>query len=122
MPPTGSLKGEAAAARLRLLPTASGRRPRKAYRITPRGQEQFLELLSADDSGDDERLFTLKLAFCRFLDPPRAWSSSLAAAPSSPIASTAPTGRVDRRSTATPAPSWSTAPDPPSATSSGSTT
>ncbi len=70
MPPTGSLKGEAAAARLRLLPTPSGRRPRKAYRITPRGQEQFLELLSADDTGDDERLFTLKLAFCRFLDAP----------------------------------------------------
>jgi DNA-binding PadR family transcriptional regulator len=70
MPPTGSLKGEAAAARLRLLPKPSGRRPRKAYRITPRGQAQFLELLSADDTGDDERLFTLKLAFCRFLDAP----------------------------------------------------
>lgn len=70
MPPTGSLKGEAAAARLRLLPGPSGRRPRKAYRITPRGQEHLVELLSADDTGDDERLFTLKLAFCRFLDAP----------------------------------------------------
>ena len=70
MPPTGSLKGEAAAARLRLLPSPSGRRPRKAYRITPRGQEQFLELLGADDGGDDERLFSLKLAFCRYLDAP----------------------------------------------------
>jgi DNA-binding PadR family transcriptional regulator len=70
MPPTGSLKGEAAAARLRLVPKASSRRPRKAYRITPRGQAQFIELLSADDTGDDERLFTLKLAFCRFLDAP----------------------------------------------------
>jgi DNA-binding PadR family transcriptional regulator len=69
MPATGSLKGEAAAARLRLVPSPSGRRPRKAYRITPRGQEQFLALLGADDGGDDERLFTLKLAFCRFLDP-----------------------------------------------------
>ena len=73
MPATGSLKGEAAAARLRLLPAGStrgpGRRPRKAYRITPRGQAQFLELLTADDGGDDERLFTLKLAFCRYLEP-----------------------------------------------------
>jgi DNA-binding PadR family transcriptional regulator len=69
MPATGSLKGEAAAARLRLVPSPTGRRPRKAYRITPRGQEQFLALLGADDTGDDERLFTLKLAFCRFLDP-----------------------------------------------------
>ena len=70
MPPTGSLKGEAAAARIRLLPSPTGRRPRKAYRITPRGHEQFIQLLSADDTGDDERLFTLKLAFCRFLDAP----------------------------------------------------
>jgi DNA-binding PadR family transcriptional regulator len=70
MPPTGSLKGEAAAARLRIRPSATGRRPRKAYRITRRGQEQLVELLSADDTGDDERLFTLKLAFCRFLDAP----------------------------------------------------
>src|SRR4051812_4766924 len=69
MPATGSLKGEAAAARLRLVPAATGRRIRKAYRITPFGQEQFLELLTADDGGDDERLFSLKLAFCRFLDP-----------------------------------------------------
>jgi DNA-binding PadR family transcriptional regulator len=69
MPATGSLKGEAAAARLRLLPTATGRRPRKAYRITPRGEEQFLELLRADDGGEDERQFTLKLVFCRYLDP-----------------------------------------------------
>jgi DNA-binding PadR family transcriptional regulator len=70
MPATGSLKGEAAAARLRLVPTPAGRRTRKAYRITPVGQEQFLALLTAEDVGDDERLFSLKLAFCRFLDPP----------------------------------------------------
>lgn len=69
MPATGSLKGEAAAARLRLVPAPAGRRTRKAYRITPFGQEQFLALLTADDVGDDERLFSLKLAFCRFLDP-----------------------------------------------------
>jgi DNA-binding PadR family transcriptional regulator len=69
MPATGSLKGEAAASRLRLVPAPAGRRTRKAYRITPFGQEQFLTLLTADDVGDDERLFTLKLSFCRFLDP-----------------------------------------------------
>jgi DNA-binding PadR family transcriptional regulator len=70
IPATGSLKGEAAAARLRLVPAPAGRRTRKAYRITPIGQEQFLTLLSAEDVGDDERLFSVKLAFCRFLDPP----------------------------------------------------
>jgi DNA-binding PadR family transcriptional regulator len=69
MPATGSLKGEAAAARLRLVPAPAGRRTRKAYRITPIGQDQFQRLLTADDGGDDERLFSLKLAFCRFLDP-----------------------------------------------------
>jgi DNA-binding PadR family transcriptional regulator len=69
IPATGSLKGEAAAARLRLVPAPAGRRTRKAYRITPFGQEQFLALLTADDGGDDERLFSVKLAFCRFLDP-----------------------------------------------------
>jgi DNA-binding PadR family transcriptional regulator len=74
MPATGSLKGEAAAARLRLLPPGtsrgSGRRPRKAYRITESGQQQFHALLAADDAGDDDRVFTLKLAFCRYLDAP----------------------------------------------------
>jgi DNA-binding PadR family transcriptional regulator len=72
MPATGSLKGEAAAARLRLVPggsgRGSGRRPRKAYRITPLGREHFLALLRADDGAEDERLFTLKLALCRYLD------------------------------------------------------
>jgi DNA-binding PadR family transcriptional regulator len=69
MPATGSLKGEAAAARLRLVPAAKGGRTRQAYRITPVGREQFQALLAADDGADDERLFTVKLAFCRFLDP-----------------------------------------------------
>lgn len=68
-PATGSLDGEAAAARLRLVPGATGRRARKAYRITPVGERHFAELLAADDGGDDERLFSLKLAFCRHLDP-----------------------------------------------------
>jgi DNA-binding PadR family transcriptional regulator len=69
MPATGSLKGEAAASRLRLVPPAKGGRARKAYRITPAGREQFQALLAADDGADDERLFAVKLAFCRFLEP-----------------------------------------------------
>lgn len=69
VPATGSLDGEAAAARLRIVPGGTGRRARKAYRITPAGELHFAELLAADDAGDDERLFSLKLAFCRHLDP-----------------------------------------------------
>jgi DNA-binding PadR family transcriptional regulator len=69
MPATGSHTGAAAAPRLRLAPGGGGPRPRKAYRITERGHAQFHELLAADDGGEDERLFTLKLAFCRYLEP-----------------------------------------------------
>jgi DNA-binding PadR family transcriptional regulator len=49
-------------------PAGSSRRPRKAYRITPDGQERFIALLTTEHDGDDGRLFTLKLAFCRYLD------------------------------------------------------
>jgi DNA-binding PadR family transcriptional regulator len=69
IPSTGSVKGEAAAARLRRLPTP-GRRNRKAYRITARGDDLFTELLTADDGNDTDREFALKLAFCRFLPVP----------------------------------------------------
>jgi DNA-binding PadR family transcriptional regulator len=65
IPATGSISGEAAAARLRRLPTP-GRRNKKAYRITPKGDEVFARLLTAPDTGADaERIFTLKFAFCR---------------------------------------------------------
>lgn len=64
--PTGSLKGDLAAAR-----RAGGRvarptrRTRKAYRITAVGHARFEELLLADDPQvDDEKAFALKLAFC----------------------------------------------------------
>ena len=65
--PTGSLTGDLAAARQRrrVRPT---RRTRKAYRITDRGRALFAELLT-DASGDDERVFALKLSFCRYLEP-----------------------------------------------------
>ena len=44
----------------------SGRRTRKAYRITEHGEAMLVELLLADDErADDEKAFALKLAFCR---------------------------------------------------------
>jgi DNA-binding PadR family transcriptional regulator len=68
MPATGSIDGETAAARLRRLPKPT-RRTRKQYRLTPRGQELFAELLTTDDApgADEEKAFALKFAFCRHL-------------------------------------------------------
>jgi hypothetical protein len=70
MPSTGSIAGEAAAARLRLPLRRSGR-TRKAYRIASTGQTLFSELLRADPApgADENRAFALKLAFCRHLEP-----------------------------------------------------
>jgi DNA-binding PadR family transcriptional regulator len=62
---TGSVKGDLAAARVRRRPRA-GLRTRKAYRITPTGEQLFDQLLT-DESDDDERSFALKLSFCRHL-------------------------------------------------------
>ena len=46
-----------------------GRR-RKVYRITPQGEALFAELLLADTAtADDEKAFSLKFAFCRYLPP-----------------------------------------------------
>ena len=71
IPATGSIAGEAAAARLRRPLRRSGR-TRKAYRIAAAGQALFNELLKADPApgSDENRAFALKLAFCRHLDPP----------------------------------------------------
>jgi DNA-binding PadR family transcriptional regulator len=71
IPATGSIAGEAAAARLRRPLRRSGR-TRKAYRIASAGQTLFSELLRADPAPgtDENRAFALKLAFCRHLDPP----------------------------------------------------
>ncbi|MCU1457082.1 MAG: putative transcriptional regulator [Actinomycetia bacterium] len=70
VPSTGSVAGEAAAARLRRMAKPS-RRTRKAYRITPQGEALFAELLADDGPNtDDERSFTLKLAFARHLPQP----------------------------------------------------
>lgn len=70
IPATGSISGEAAAARLRR-PLRRGGRNRKAYRIASRGQALFEKLLRADTGpgGDDDRAFALKLVFCRHLEP-----------------------------------------------------
>lgn len=66
-PMTGSLGGELAAFRARRGATTAAGRGRKVYGITERGQELFEELLAADAASDDDRTFTLKLAFARFL-------------------------------------------------------
>jgi DNA-binding PadR family transcriptional regulator len=70
-PMTGSLAGEAAAFRSRIAGKRQvGGRSRKVYGITERGEHLFEELLAADTaSGDDDRAFNLKLAFCRYLPP-----------------------------------------------------
>lgn len=70
VPSTGSLSGESAAARLRRRGRPT-RRTRKAYRITPAGEDQLARLLGAEPApgGDEERAFALKLAFCRYLEP-----------------------------------------------------
>jgi DNA-binding PadR family transcriptional regulator len=73
-PMTGSLGGELAAfaARRRAATTsrATGGRKKKVYGITDRGRALFDELLAAENaSSDDDRTFTLKLAFARHLPP-----------------------------------------------------
>jgi DNA-binding PadR family transcriptional regulator len=65
--PTGSLKGDLAAARMRLRARPS-RRTRRAYAITDQGRALFTELLT-DEGDDDERAFAVKLLFCGHLDP-----------------------------------------------------
>jgi len=66
-PMTGSLGGELAAFRARRVAASPTGRGKKVYGITERGQELFEELLAADAATDDDRTFTLKLAFARFL-------------------------------------------------------
>ncbi len=70
IPATGSISGEAAAARLRRPLRRSGR-TRKAYRIASRGQALLTELLSAEapPGADEDRNFAVKLAFFRHLEP-----------------------------------------------------
>lgn len=70
VPMTGSLGGELAAYRARRAATrpAKGGRGKKVYGITQRGEQLFADLLLADStSGDDDRAFSLRLAFARYL-------------------------------------------------------
>jgi len=71
--PTGSITGDVAAAKLRSVAgriSGAGRRTRKAYRITERGEELLVELFLADDErADPEKIFGLKLAFCGHVPP-----------------------------------------------------
>jgi DNA-binding PadR family transcriptional regulator len=71
-PSTGSFDGEAAAfraAKRRATARGIGRGPRnrKVYGITDRGEARLAELIA--DRSDDERCFSLKLAFCRWCEP-----------------------------------------------------
>ena len=99
------------------------RRTRKAYRITEVGNARFEELLLADDPhADEDKAFALKLAFCS--DLPGVGPARVARAPPSrpPRASQpGPQGPPPLATTGTAARCSSTAPDPPSVTSSGST-
>ena len=83
IPMTGSITGEVAAFRARRAaglrgpnavgglrgPKARSGRGRKVYRITPAGDRLFEELLESETAVDDDRAFTLRLAFCRHLRP-----------------------------------------------------
>lgn len=69
MPMTGSLGAEVAAFRARR-GSVRGSRGKKVYGITERGHELFAELLAASSqSPDDDRGFSLRLAFARYLPP-----------------------------------------------------
>ncbi|MGI9023849.1 MAG: PadR family transcriptional regulator [Acidimicrobiales bacterium] len=71
IPMTGSIAGELAAFRARRSgrhPTTRTGRGRKVYRITPAGERLFEQLLESD-AVDDDRAFSLRLAFCRHLRP-----------------------------------------------------
>ena len=72
IPMTGSIAGEAAAFRAhraaRSRPGGRAPRGRKVFRITPAGDVLFEQLLESGPV-DDDRSFTLRLAFCRHLRP-----------------------------------------------------
>jgi len=71
-PSTGSLGAELALYRRRAESTGPARsgRTRKVYGITERGRTIFTELLTGEVASlDDDREFTLRLTFARFLPP-----------------------------------------------------
>lgn len=71
-PATGSLGAELALFRRRAASTGPARsgRTRKVYGITERGRTIFSELLTGDPASlEDDREFSLRLAFARFIPP-----------------------------------------------------
>ena len=68
IPLTGSLGGEFAAFRAKRAATGRGGRGKKVYGITAEGETRFEELI-ASESGDDDRLFTLRMLFARHVSP-----------------------------------------------------
>jgi DNA-binding PadR family transcriptional regulator len=68
VPMTGTLAGESAAFRAARRLATRGPRNKKVYGITDEGEARLTELI-ADLASDDERSFSLKLAFCRWCEP-----------------------------------------------------
>jgi DNA-binding PadR family transcriptional regulator len=66
---TGSLSGERASLRSLRATTGLGRRGRKVYRITDRGREEFVSLLSDPATLDDGKNFSLRMALAKYLTP-----------------------------------------------------
>ena len=70
MPMTGALSGEVAAFRARLTRPTRGLRGKKVYGITDVGRQRLTDLLTEEtDERSDDRVFTLRVAFCRYLTP-----------------------------------------------------
>lgn len=67
VPMTGSLGGELAAFRARRPTPGRGGRTRKVYGITTRGEALFDQMLGDAGGADDERAFTVRLSFARYL-------------------------------------------------------
>ena len=70
IPMTGALTGELAAFRARraAVRDTRGSRNKKVYGITERGEQLFAELLTAENqTAEDDRGFSLRLAFARYL-------------------------------------------------------
>ena len=66
---TGSLAGERASLRALRTTQGLGRRGRKAYRITERGRQEFVGLLSDPATLDDSKNFSLRMALAKYLTP-----------------------------------------------------
>jgi DNA-binding PadR family transcriptional regulator len=66
---SGSLSGERASLRSLRATPGIGRRGRKVYRITEKGREEFVSLLSDPATLDDSKNFSLRMALAKYLTP-----------------------------------------------------